>query len=148
MISHLPEFANTLQPYTPLSYLLMPRTRMDTALFFSSLVPSFPRSRSLPNPKRCETGCEPFLCRYQVAWSVAVATAVFMQPAVFATRVYASCPTGSTRLGLCTTGDDCHARENFLETLAVYSLKCWLRPPGRRSYTAPPRSLCVRPLRS
>jgi hypothetical protein len=43
LISHLPEFANTLQPYTPLPYLLMPRTRMDKARFFSrSFVPSFP----------------------------------------------------------------------------------------------------------
>ena len=48
---------------------------------------AFPRSRSLPNPKRCESRMRAFPSNISVAWSVAVATAALMQPAVFAARV-------------------------------------------------------------
>ena len=43
----LPDIANKLQPYdTPLPIRSVPRSRLGSM--------SFPRSRSLPNPKRCE----------------------------------------------------------------------------------------------
>ena len=42
---------------------------------------AFPRSRSLPNPKRCESRMRAFPSNISVAWSVAVATAALMQPA-------------------------------------------------------------------
>jgi hypothetical protein len=114
---------------------------MDKARFFfsRSFVPTFPLARyQTRSDARMDASLFCACIRYQVACSVAVATAVFVQPAVFATRVYAS---SSTRLSLCTI-DDCHARENILETLAaVYRLKV-LAPWPPQLYRSAKKPVC------